>query len=49
MRKTFDQQFTLGRLPISETPIPTGKRGGALPKLAEALKEIICILQVLIF
>ena len=40
MRKTFDQQFTLGRLPISETPIPTGKRGGALPKLCAALKEI---------
>jgi len=27
-------------LPISETPIPTGKRGGALPKLCAALKEI---------
>ncbi len=40
MRKTFEQQFRLGRLPISETPIPTGKRGGALPKLCAALKEI---------
>ena len=40
MRKTFEQQFTLGRLLISETPIPTGKRGGALPKLCAALKEI---------
>ena len=40
MRKTFEQQFTLCRLPISETPIPTGKRGGALPKLCAALKEI---------
>jgi IS5 family transposase len=40
MRKTFEQQFILGRLPISETLIPTGKRGGALPKLCAALKEI---------
>ncbi len=40
MRKRFEQQFTLGRLLISETPIPTGKRGGALPKLCAALKEI---------
>ena len=40
MRKTFEQQFILGRLPISETPIPRGKRGGALPKLCAALKEI---------
>ena len=40
MRKTFEQQLTLGRLPISEIPIPMGKRGGALPKLVAALKEI---------
>jgi transposase, IS5 family len=40
MRKRFEQQFVLGRLPINETPIPTGKRGGALPKLVAALKEI---------
>lgn len=40
MRKRFDQQFVLGRLLINETPITTGKRGGALPKLTAALKEI---------
>ncbi len=40
MRKRFEQQFVLGRLPINETPIQTGKRGGALPKLCAALKEI---------
>ncbi|RLB67787.1 MAG: ISNCY family transposase, partial [Deltaproteobacteria bacterium] len=40
MRKRFEQQFVLGRLPINETPIPKGMRGGALPKLAVALKEI---------
>ena len=40
MRKRFEQQLTIGRLLISETPIPTGKRGGALPKLCAALKEI---------
>lgn len=40
MRKRFEQQFVLGRLPINETPIPTGMRGGALPKLVAALKEI---------
>ncbi len=40
MRKRFEQQMTLGRLPISDTPIPTKKRSGALPKLCAALKEI---------
>ena len=40
MRKRFEQQLTIGRLPISETPIPTGKRGGALPKLCAALRKI---------
>ena len=40
MRKRFEQQFVLGRLPINETPIPKGMRGGALPKLVAALKEI---------
>jgi hypothetical protein len=40
MRKRFEQQLTLGRLPISETPIPTTKRSGALPGLCSALKEI---------
>ena len=40
MRKRFEQQMTLGRLPIGETEIPTKKRGGALPGLCAALKEI---------
>ena len=40
MRKRFEQQMTLGRLPISKTPISTKKRSGALPKLCAALKEI---------
>jgi hypothetical protein len=40
MRKRFEQQLTLGRLPISETKITTKKRSGALPGLCAALKEI---------
>jgi len=40
MRKRFEQHFILGRLPITETPVPAGKRGGALPKLVAALKEL---------
>jgi len=40
MRQRFEQQITIGRLPISETPIPTEKRSGALPQLCAALKEI---------
>ena len=40
MRKRFEQQMTLGRLPISETEVPTKKRSGALPGLCAALKEI---------
>jgi len=40
MRQRFEQQMTLGKLPISETPIPTEKRSGALPQLCAALKEI---------
>jgi hypothetical protein len=40
MRRRFEQQIVLGRLPIYETPVPTGKRGGALPKLVAALKEL---------
>jgi IS5 family transposase len=40
MRKRFEQQMTLGRLPIGETEIPLNKRTGALPKLCAALKEI---------
>jgi transposase, IS5 family len=40
MRKRFEQQITIGRLLISETPITTEKRSGALPQLCAALKEI---------
>lgn len=40
MRQRFEQQITIGRLPISETPIPTEKRSGALPQLCAAFKEI---------
>ena len=40
MRKRFEQQMTLGRLPIGETEIPTDKRSGALPGLCASLKEI---------
>lgn len=40
MRKRFEQQLILGRLPIEETEIPTAKRSGALPGLCAALKEI---------
>ncbi|MBA7531684.1 ISNCY family transposase ISCku10 [subsurface metagenome] len=40
MRKRFEQQMTIGRLPIGETEIPTKKRSGALPGLCAALKEI---------
>ena len=40
MRKRFEQQFVIGRLPIADTEIPTQKRSGALPGLCAALKEI---------
>jgi IS5 family transposase len=40
MRKRFEQQLVLGRLPIEETEIPRAKRSGALPGLCAALKEI---------
>jgi hypothetical protein len=40
MRKRFEQQMTLGRLPIGETQITTKKRSGALPGLCAAMKEI---------
>ena len=40
MRNRFEQQLTIGRLPIEETEIPTSKRSGALPGLCAALKEI---------
>lgn len=40
MRKRFEQQFVIGRLPIEDTEIPTQKRSGALPSLCGALKEI---------
>lgn len=40
MRKRFEQQFVIGRLPIEDTEIPTQKRSGSLPSLCGALKEI---------
>ena len=40
MRQRFEQQMTIDRLAISETPIPTEKRSNALPQLCAALKEI---------
>jgi hypothetical protein len=40
MRKRFEQQMTLGTIPIGETTITTKKRSGALPGLCAALKEI---------
>jgi len=40
MRKRFDQQYVIGRLPIEDIEIPTQKRSGALPSLCGALKEI---------
>ena len=40
MRKRFEQQAVIGRLPIEATEIPTKKRCGALPSLCGALKEI---------
>ena len=40
MRKRFEQQMTLGSIPIGETRITTKKRSGALPGLCAALKEI---------
>jgi transposase, IS5 family len=40
MRKRFEQQMTLGTIPIGETKITTRKRSGSLPALCAALKEI---------
>jgi len=40
MRQRFEQQMTLGRLSISETPVPLKKRSGTLPKLCAALREV---------
>jgi transposase, IS5 family len=40
MRKRFEQQLTIGSIPIFDTKIPTAKRSGALPGLCSALKEI---------
>lgn len=45
MRKRFEQQMTLGRIPIGETKITTKKRSGALPGLCAALKEIFITSQ----
>lgn len=40
MRKRFEQQMTLGTIPIGETKITTKKRSGKFPELCAALKEI---------
>ena len=40
MRKRFEQQMSLGTIPIGETKITTKKRSGPLPALCAALKEI---------
>jgi len=40
MRKGFEQQLIIGKLQIEHTEIPTSKRGGSLPALCAALKEI---------
>lgn len=40
MRKRFEQQFSIEKLPIAETVIPFDKRIGPLPALFTALKEI---------
>jgi len=40
MRKRFEQQISLGQLLIQDTVIPLAKRGGRLPALCAALKEI---------
>ena len=40
MRQRFEQQMTLGTIPIGETRITTKKRSGPLPALCAALKEI---------
>ncbi len=40
MRKRFEQQLTIGCIPISDVNITTAKRSGALPGLCAALKEI---------
>jgi IS5 family transposase len=43
MRQRFEQQMTLGTIPIGETKITTRKRSGKLPDLCAALKEIFII------
>jgi hypothetical protein len=40
MRKRFEQQMTLGTIPIGETKITTKRRSSKLPELCAALKEI---------
>ncbi len=40
MRKRFEQQMSIGTIPIGETRITTKKRSGPLPALCAALKEI---------
>ncbi|MDA3822688.1 MAG: hypothetical protein PF450_08795 [Bacteroidales bacterium] len=40
MRKRFEQQMTLGTIPIGETKITITRRSSKLPELCAALKEI---------
>ena len=40
MRNRFEQQMSIGTIPIGETKITTKKRSGPLPALCAALKEI---------
>ena len=40
MRKRFEQQLSIDRIPIKDTEITTAKRSGSLPGLCAALKEI---------
>jgi len=40
MRKRFEQQLTIGSLPIGETKITTKRRSSKLPELCAAMKKI---------
>ena len=40
MRKRFEQQMSIGTIPIGETKITTKERSGPLPAMCAALKEI---------
>lgn len=46
MRNRFEQQMSIGTIPIGETRITTKKRSGPLPALCAALKEIFTTPEV---